>query len=115
MADEGRHESASSLQCYTCKSQMSNTNCLTATNCSDGSAYCRTLVASAGVGALSAAVITKSCTVTCSPTSSGFGISSYSVSCCSSDLCNRSGGAAITCSYTAIILALGSVLRGSVL
>ncbi|CAH2286118.1 Hypothetical predicted protein [Pelobates cultripes] len=38
------------LQCYTCTDQASNTNCMTATNCTAASTYCKTSVVSGGIG-----------------------------------------------------------------
>ncbi|XP_040289282.1 lymphocyte antigen 6E-like [Bufo bufo] len=101
---------AHSLQCYTCVSATTNANCQTAANCTNGQTYCETSVTSVSVAGISATSITKTCAVSCTPTSGGFIVGSASVSCCSTDLCNTSGGASIKSSYAAIILALGSIL-----
>ncbi|CAN2390574.1 ly6 plaur [Pristimantis euphronides] len=101
---------ALSLRCYTCHSSLTNDNCLTATNCSTSEPYCQTSVDSASVGTLSGALITKTCAQSCTPTNSTFSIVSSFVSCCSTDLCNVSGGASVRSSCAAILLALGSVL-----
>ncbi|XP_066434805.1 lymphocyte antigen 6E-like [Eleutherodactylus coqui] len=101
---------ADSLQCYTCNQQNTNDNCMTATNCSSAETHCETSVASASIAGISALSITKTCASSCTPFSSGTSYTSSSISCCSTDLCNQSGGASIRSSCAAIILALGSVL-----
>ncbi|XP_073532971.1 lymphocyte antigen 6E-like [Phyllobates terribilis] len=109
---------AYSLKCYVCTLETSNANCQTAANCSNGETYCQTVMASAGVGAISFTSITKSCALSCTPSSGGISMASTSTSCCSTNLCNVSGGASIKSSYVAIILALGSlltILKSSVL
>ncbi|XP_077124533.1 uncharacterized protein LOC143781689 isoform X2 [Ranitomeya variabilis] len=91
---------ADSLICRSCKSQFDNAQCQAAEICSKAGNYTTTY--------------TKACASFCSPIT-GF---STSVSCCSTDLCNVSGGASIKASSAAIILALGSlltILRSSVL
>ncbi|KAG8431601.1 hypothetical protein GDO86_018003 [Hymenochirus boettgeri] len=89
-----------SLQCYTCSSQTLNTNCMNQTNCSSTANYCQTNVSSL----YSVSVIDKSCAATCSPTSFSLTFISYSVSCCSNNLCNVSGSTSIK--YSSILLAL---------
>ncbi|XP_075704843.1 lymphocyte antigen 6E-like [Rhinoderma darwinii] len=101
---------AFSLKCYTCYIQSNNANCMTAENCTSGETYCKTTVTSAGAVGFSVVSITKMCAISCTATSTSFSVASSSVSCCSSDLCNTSGGASIKSSYAAIILALGSIL-----
>ncbi|XP_069815883.1 lymphocyte antigen 6E-like [Dendropsophus ebraccatus] len=97
---------AFSLRCYTCETQTSNSNCLTATTCTSTAAYCMTSVISDS----KITYVTKRCQDVCqSLTGTVNGVTS-STTCCSSDLCNTSGGISIKSSYTAIILALGSVL-----
>ncbi|XP_063780828.1 lymphocyte antigen 6E-like [Pseudophryne corroboree] len=101
---------ASSLTCYTCAAQSSNANCLTSqTNCTSGVGYCETSVSYVGIGSLSTSTITKTCAAVC--TSVGFNalVASTSVSCCSADLCNTSGGSNIKYNFTAIALALGFI------
>ncbi|XP_069815705.1 lymphocyte antigen 6H, partial [Dendropsophus ebraccatus] len=101
---------AYSLRCYTCDTELTNTNCLTATNCTSNTTSCQTDLLIIRAGSASVTSITKACAASCSATSYSLGTNTLSTSCCNTDLCNTSGGAAITSSYTAIILALGSVL-----
>ncbi|KAM4704903.1 uncharacterized protein WCC33_009714 [Rhinophrynus dorsalis] len=105
---------AVSLKCYTCTVQSSNSNCMTATNCTAGETYCKTSVVSAGIGSVSATTITKTCASSCTASSFGVSVASTSVACCSTDLCNTSGAYGIKSSYAALALALGflSQLRG---
>ncbi|KAM4603138.1 lymphocyte antigen 6E-like [Discoglossus pictus] len=102
---------AYSLSCYTCTGEISNANCMTATNCTVGmDSYCMTSVASASVVGVSAGSITKECTAFCSPTNIGFlGVSS-SVSCCSTNLCNVSGASSVKTSYAMLVLSVGLLL-----
>ncbi|XP_063309041.1 lymphocyte antigen 6E-like [Pelobates fuscus] len=98
------------LQCYTCTGQASNTNCMTATNCTAASTYCKTSVVSGGIGSLSAATISKSCESVCVATSLNVLVVSTSVSCCSTDLCNTSGATSIKSGYAILALCLGIFL-----
>ncbi|KAG9470252.1 hypothetical protein GDO78_018475 [Eleutherodactylus coqui] len=99
-----------SLRCYTCAAQNSNANCMTATNCSATDNYCMTSVVAGGIVGFPSIRITKACVHNCTSTNDGTIITSSNVTCCSTDLCNYSGGASIRSSCAAIILALGSVL-----
>ncbi|XP_069815704.1 ly6/PLAUR domain-containing protein 2-like [Dendropsophus ebraccatus] len=97
---------AYSLRCYTCELQSSNANCMTVTTCSNTATSCQTTVATAG----GISSIIKRCVDSCTPLSTSISGVSATNTCCNTDLCNTSGGATITSSYTAIILALGAVL-----
>ncbi|KAG9465620.1 hypothetical protein GDO78_017984 [Eleutherodactylus coqui] len=99
---------AHSLKCYTCTQQPTNANCLTETDCKSDETYCQTMVVTAPARGKTA--IIKMCTSSCAPYSGSNNLGSGSVSCCTTDLCNYSGGASIRSSCAAIILALGSVL-----
>ncbi|CAN2390814.1 Snake toxin and toxin-like protein [Pristimantis euphronides] len=102
---------AHSLTCYTCTSQSQNAQCLTETNCTSGSdKYCETTFLTSVPSSVGFVFINKTCTSSC--TSANFNLLSvsYSTSCCSTDLCNVSGGASVRSSCAAILLALGSVL-----
>ncbi|KAG8539282.1 hypothetical protein GDO81_021126 [Engystomops pustulosus] len=101
---------AHSLQCYTCTAASSNSNCQTATTCSSGQTYCMTSVGSASVAGISVTSITKTCALSCTPSSAGYLVASASVSCCTTDLCNTSGSTSIKPGSAAIILALGAIL-----
>ncbi|XP_073532958.1 long neurotoxin homolog [Phyllobates terribilis] len=105
---------ARSLSCYTCKSQFSNVQCRLPEICGNGESLCKTTVETFKIAGTYTTTYMKGCASFCSPIR-GF---STAVSCCSTDLCNVSGGASIKSSYVAIILALGSlltILKSSVL
>ncbi|XP_056378888.1 lymphocyte antigen 6E-like [Hyla sarda] len=99
-----------SLTCYTCTSQSSNTNCMTATNCSASETSCMTSVVSGGIGSLTAATITKTCSSACVATGTNIVIFSSSVTCCSTNLCNTSGASSIKSTSTILAAALGAIL-----
>ncbi|KAM3929264.1 lymphocyte antigen 6E-like [Leptodactylus fuscus] len=101
---------AYSLQCYTCDLASSNSACLTVTNCSSNETYCLTSVGSGSFAGVSSTSILKRCETSCAPTTLTIAGVTATVTCCSSNLCNYSGGAIIRSSYAAILLALGSVL-----
>ncbi|KAM4704902.1 lymphocyte antigen 6E-like [Rhinophrynus dorsalis] len=98
---------AVSLQCYTCTVQSSNSNCMTATNCTANETSCMTIFVSASVWSVSTTTITKACASNCTASSFGMSVVSTSVACCSTDLCNTSGAYGIKSSYAALALALG--------
>ncbi|XP_075704844.1 lymphocyte antigen 6E-like [Rhinoderma darwinii] len=97
------------LSCYTCTSQNSNTNCMTAANCSATATSCMTSVVSGAIGSLSYSSITKTCSANCTASGSNIVIVSTSVSCCSTDLCNTSGAASVKSTYTVLAVALGVI------
>ncbi|XP_075437591.1 lymphocyte antigen 6E-like [Ascaphus truei] len=99
-----------SLSCYTCTSQSSNANCMTATNCTASDTSCMTSVVGAGVAGVSFSSITKTCTSSCTPSNFGFSVASTSVTCCSTDLCNISGATSVKTSYAALALSMGLIL-----
>ncbi|XP_068091116.1 lymphocyte antigen 6E-like [Hyperolius riggenbachi] len=99
--------SALSLKCYTCSSQSSNSNCMTATTCSSTDTTCMTSVVAGGLGSLSGATITKSCTNVCTATGVNLVVFTSGVTCCSTDLCNVSGASSVKSTYTILAVALG--------
>ncbi|NXU17002.1 PSCA protein, partial [Pardalotus punctatus] len=74
----------SSLQCYSCKSQLSNSKCLTKMECSEKD-MCKTDVIRV-VGLFS--IISKGCDSSCDASYQDFNVGNRNISCCSSDLCN---------------------------
>ncbi|XP_068094556.1 lymphocyte antigen 6E-like [Hyperolius riggenbachi] len=95
------------LQCYTCTSQSSNTNCLTPTNCSSTDTTCMTSVVAGGLGSLSGATITKSCTNVCVATGVNLVIFTSGTYCCNTTLCNVNGASSVKSTYTILAGALG--------
>ncbi|NXF74440.1 PSCA protein, partial [Sclerurus mexicanus] len=85
----------SSLQCYGCKSQLSNSKCLTKVECSDKE-MCKTDVIRV-VGLFS--IISKGCDSTCESSYQDFNVGNRNVSCCSSDLCNVNAAGSVRSSY----------------
>ncbi|NXG05496.1 PSCA protein, partial [Sakesphorus luctuosus] len=86
----------SSLQCYTCKSQLSNSKCLTTKEECGDKGTCKTDVIRV-VGLFS--IISKSCEATCDPSYQDFNVGNRNVSCCSSDLCNVNAAGSVRSSY----------------
>ncbi|XP_075067305.1 lymphocyte antigen 6E-like [Mixophyes fleayi] len=101
---------AYSLSCYTCTSQGSNSACMTATNCTATDTTCMTSVFAGGIGSLSGASITKTCTSVCTATGFSAVVVSTSVSCCTTDLCNTSGASSVKSTYTILAVALGFIV-----
>ncbi|XP_069815886.1 lymphocyte antigen 6E-like [Dendropsophus ebraccatus] len=95
------------LTCYTCTSQNSNSNCLTPTNCTAGTTSCLTSVQVVGIGSLSYATITKSCSSACVAAGTNIVVYSGSQTCCSTDLCNTSGASSIRSTNSILAAALG--------
>ncbi|NXK89691.1 PSCA protein, partial [Formicarius rufipectus] len=85
----------SSLKCYSCKSQLSNSKCLTEAECGD-KGICKTDVIRV-VGLFS--IISKGCESTCEATYQDFNVGNRNVSCCSSDLCNTNAAGSVRSSY----------------
>ncbi|NWU86786.1 PSCA protein, partial [Onychorhynchus coronatus] len=88
----------SSLQCYVCKSQLSNSKCLSKETCSGKDMSCKTEVIRV-VGLFS--IISKSCesSTTCESSYQDFNVGNRNVSCCSSDLCNANAAGSVRSSY----------------
>ncbi|NWV22995.1 PSCA protein, partial [Origma solitaria] len=85
----------SSLQCYTCKSQLSNSNCMTKTECGDKD-MCKTDVIRV-VGLFS--IISKGCDSACEGSYQDFNVGNRNISCCSSDLCNVNAAGGVRSSF----------------
>ncbi|NWU17986.1 PSCA protein, partial [Cephalopterus ornatus] len=86
----------SSLQCYNCKSQLSNSKCLTKETCPSGKDMCKTDVIRV-VGLFS--IISKGCESSCENSYQDFNVGNRNVSCCSSDLCNTNAAGSVRSSY----------------
>ncbi|XP_027524041.1 prostate stem cell antigen-like [Corapipo altera] len=89
-------DSGSSLQCYTCKNQLSNSKCLTEVTCTGDKNICKTDVIRV-VGLFS--IINKGCESSCETSYQDFNVGNRNVSCCSSDLCNTNAAGSVRSSY----------------
>ncbi|XP_069477849.1 lymphocyte antigen 6E-like [Ambystoma mexicanum] len=98
-------ERAHSLRCYTCISETSNSQCMTATNCTSGETNCKTDVINYAVGMS----ITKSCASTCTETDVSVAGVGYKTACCSTDLCNTSGATGVKISYVVLAATVGFI------
>ncbi|XP_059335152.1 prostate stem cell antigen-like [Ammospiza nelsoni] len=88
-------DSASSLQCYSCTSQLSNSKCQTVKTCGENN-MCKTDVIRV-VGLFS--IISKGCDSSCDPSYQDFNVGNRNISCCSSDLCNANAAGSVRSSY----------------
>ncbi|OXB60947.1 UNVERIFIED_CONTAM: hypothetical protein H355_004704 [Colinus virginianus] len=85
----------SSLQCYSCKSKLSNSNCQDAVNCKENE-VCKTDVIKV-IGFVS--IISKGCDASCQDDYQDFKVGNRNVSCCSSNLCNVNAAGSVRSSY----------------
>ncbi|NXH86274.1 PSCA protein, partial [Edolisoma coerulescens] len=85
----------SSLQCYSCTSQLSNSKCLTKTQCGEND-VCKTDVIRV-VGLFS--IISKGCDSSCDTSYQDFNVGNRNISCCSTDLCNANVAGSVRSSY----------------
>ncbi|NWH36270.1 PSCA protein, partial [Chloropsis hardwickii] len=85
----------SSLQCYSCTPQLSNSNCQTKKTCGEKDA-CKTEVIRV-VGLFS--IISKGCDSSCDPSYDDFKVGNRNISCCSTDLCNVNAAGSVRSSY----------------
>ncbi|XP_026699524.1 prostate stem cell antigen [Athene cunicularia] len=87
--------SGSSLQCYSCTAQLSNSNCQKKVDCKDKE-ICKTEVFRASSFF---SLINKGCDSSCEPLYQQLGVGSRNVSCCNSNLCNFNAASSVRCSY----------------
>ncbi|XP_009898237.1 prostate stem cell antigen [Dryobates pubescens] len=99
-------DSGSSLTCYSCKAQLSNSNCKTSKECKN-TEMCKTDVIRI-IGLFN--VISKDCDASCTADYQDFSVGNRNVSCCSTDLCNTNAAGSMSSSY-----GLSAGLAGSVL
>ncbi|KFQ34634.1 Prostate stem cell antigen, partial [Mesitornis unicolor] len=85
----------SSLKCYSCTSQLSNSNCKKEVDCNDKTACKTDVIRVAGFFNL----ISKGCDSSCQSQYQDFSVGSRNISCCSSDLCNVNAAGSVRCSY----------------
>ncbi|KFV40924.1 Prostate stem cell antigen, partial [Gavia stellata] len=86
----------SSLQCYNCMSQLSNSNCQKKVDCKDKETTCKTDVIRV-VGLFS--IISKGCDSSCESFHQDFKVGNRNISCCNSDLCNVNAAGTVRGSY----------------
>ncbi|NXO63416.1 PSCA protein, partial [Phainopepla nitens] len=86
----------SSLQCYSCTSQLSNSKCMTKEDCTADKDTCKTDVIRV-VGLFS--IISKGCDSSCVANYQDFNVGNRNISCCSSDLCNTNAAGSVRSSY----------------
>lgn len=100
---------SSALQCYSCKAQVSNQDCLHVKNCTSSETRCWTERIRA-VGFLT--VISKGCSSRCEDDSHNYYLGKKNITCCSTDLCNANGARALQPAVVTLVLltALGGLL-----
>ncbi|NWH89362.1 PSCA protein, partial [Aegithalos caudatus] len=85
----------SSLQCYSCTSQLSNSKCTTKEECGTN-AVCKTdVIRAAGLFS----IISKGCVSSCEESYQDFSVGNRNISCCSTDLCNVNAVGSVRSSY----------------
>ncbi|NXA78654.1 PSCA protein, partial [Thryothorus ludovicianus] len=85
----------SSLQCYSCTSQLSNSKCMVKKDCGENN-VCKTDVIRV-VGLFS--IISKGCDSSCETSYQDFNVGNRNISCCSTDLCNVNAAGSVRSSY----------------
>ncbi|GAB0181259.1 prostate stem cell antigen [Grus americana] len=99
-------DSGSSLQCYSCKSQLSNSKCQTKVDCKDND-MCKTDVIRV-VGLFT--IISKGCDSSCESSYQDFSVGKRNISCCNSNLCNINAAGSVRYSYGMAVGIAASVL-----
>ncbi|XP_062935357.1 prostate stem cell antigen [Cynocephalus volans] len=97
------------LQCYSCKTQVSNTHCRHVQNCTQNETQCWTERIRA-IGFLT--IISKGCSSHCVEDWQDYYLGKKNITCCSTDLCNASGAHALQPAIATLVLlvALGGLL-----
>ncbi|NWR49171.1 PSCA protein, partial [Regulus satrapa] len=85
----------SSLECYSCSNQLSNSNCMTKKECGNKD-MCKTDVIRV-VGLFS--IISKGCDSSCNDSYQDFNVGNRNISCCSTALCNVNAAGSVRSSY----------------
>ncbi|XP_061230122.1 prostate stem cell antigen [Neopsephotus bourkii] len=88
-------ESGSSLKCYSCTSQLSNSKCQKEVECKENE-VCKTDVIRI-IGFVS--IFNKGCDSSCESHYQDFNVGNRNISCCSSDLCNANAAGSVRSSY----------------
>ncbi|NXY74373.1 PSCA protein, partial [Glareola pratincola] len=85
----------SSLQCYSCKSQLSNSNCQKETTCKEEEKCKTDVIRIAGF----VTIISKGCDPSCTVDYQDFSVGYRNVSCCNTNLCNVNAASSVRYSY----------------
>ncbi|NXX95135.1 PSCA protein, partial [Centropus bengalensis] len=85
----------SSLKCYECSSQLSNSNCKKEVTCKENE-ICKTDVIRA-IGLFS--IISKGCDSSCQSHYQNFNVGNRNISCCSTNLCNTNAAGSVRSNY----------------
>ncbi|XP_053415389.1 prostate stem cell antigen [Nycticebus coucang] len=97
------------LQCYSCKAQVKNSDCLNVQNCSQAETKCWTeRIRAAGL----LTIISKGCSSDCVDDAQDYYVGEKNITCCSTDLCNASRARSLqpVSATVALLTALGSLL-----
>ncbi|NXL78114.1 PSCA protein, partial [Leptocoma aspasia] len=85
----------SSLECYSCTSKLSNSQCQTKKTCG-AKEECKTdVIRFAGLFS----VINKGCDSSCVTSYENLKVANRNITCCSSDLCNENAAGSVRSSY----------------
>ncbi|XP_078541665.1 uncharacterized protein LOC144827096 [Lissotriton helveticus] len=85
---------ATTLRCHTCDQVTSNDKCQTIINCTVPNTICQTTVATSSAGK----TISKNCASSCVPINDEINGIAFSISCCTTDLCNTNRAPCMTSS-----------------
>ncbi|NXP14326.1 PSCA protein, partial [Thinocorus orbignyianus] len=96
----------SSLRCYSCMTQLSNSNCNNEVECKENE-VCKTDVIRV-IGLFN--IINKGCDASCEATYKDFGVGNRNISCCSTELCNVNAAGSLRSSYGIAAAIAASVL-----
>ncbi|NWX50912.1 PSCA protein, partial [Steatornis caripensis] len=84
----------SSLQCYSCSLQLSNSKCMKEVDCKAGET-CKTDV----IKVIGFSIISKGCDSSCETLYQDFSVGNRNTSCCNSSLCNVNAVGSVRYSY----------------
>ncbi|NWY40577.1 PSCA protein, partial [Sylvia atricapilla] len=85
----------SSLQCYSCSPQISNSKCMKKEDCGTKTACKTEVIRLAGLFS----IISKGCDSSCADSYSDFNVGNRNISCCTTDLCNVNAAGSVRSSY----------------
>ncbi|NXN92275.1 PSCA protein, partial [Rhinopomastus cyanomelas] len=96
----------SSLQCYSCSTQLSNSKCQTKVDCKEQEVCKADVIRIIGLFN----IISKGCDASCEASFQDFNVGNRNISCCSNDLCNVNAAGNVRCSYGMAAGLAGSIL-----